>query len=318
MEDLFTDGAFNLAFFSDTLLFNDIPVTDKSPHILSLRKKLRLKGVDRLIIKKGVSQGEIKELVTSLATRDAKMSSSQYVTVGVFDLTLKSDVEIQSRVLKLAKAFEDISVSNTLSYQMLEEMIGSFVLELKKESNLLKLLKPVASFSEYTYVHSINVSMITIYLAEFLGLQGEELHDAGIAGLLHDMGKLFIQKEIIEKDSSLTNEEWSAMQLHPIKGGLYLSKVPEIPKIAAVVAFEHHMKYDGSGYRQIKWRMKKQHIISSIVSIADFFDAMRSVRVYREKEKFHVSEILKILKEGSGTFFHPDLVGCFMGAFKDL
>jgi hypothetical protein len=137
MEDLFTDGAFNLAFFSDTLLFNDIPVTDKSPHILSLRKKLRLKGVDRLIIKKGVSQGEIKELVTSLATRDAKMSSSQYVTVGVFDLTLKSDVEIQSRVLKLAKAFEDISVSNTLSYQMLEEMIGSFVLELKKESNLL-------------------------------------------------------------------------------------------------------------------------------------------------------------------------------------
>jgi HD-GYP domain-containing protein (c-di-GMP phosphodiesterase class II) len=149
--------------------------------------------------------------------------------------------------------------------------------------------------------------MITIYLAEFLGLQGEELHDAGIAGLLHDMGKLFIQKEIIEKDSSLTNEEWSAMQLHPIKGGLYLSKVPEIPKIAAVVAFEHHMKYDGSGYPQIKWRMKKQHIISSIVSIADFFDAMRSVRVYREKEKFHVSEILKILKEGSGTFFHfPD------------
>lgn len=318
MEDLFTDGLFNLAFFSDTLLFNDNPLTDKSPHILSLRKKLRLKGVDRLIIKKGVTSHELTELITSFSIRDKKVTSSQNITVGIFDLALKSDLEIQDRVLKLAKAFEDISVSNMLSFKMLEEMIGSFILALKKESNLLNMLQPVASHSEYTYVHSINVAMITLYLAEILGLQGEELHDAGIAGMLHDVGKLFIQQQIIEKETSLTSEEWSTIQLHPIKGGLYLSKIPEIPKIAAIVAFEHHMRYDGKGYPQVKWRMQKQHIVSSIVAVADFFDAMRSVRVYREKEKFHVTEILQILKEGTGTFFHPDLIHCFMGAFKDL
>ena len=153
------------------------------------------------------------------------------------------------------------------------------------------------------------MSVLTIFQAEVLGLKGEALHDAGLAGLLHDMGKLFVPKEIIEKQSMLDEHEWSAIKLHPTYGAIYLSQLPEVPKGAVVAAYEHHMKYDGSGYPQYGLFNKKQHIFSQIVAISDFFDALRSRRPYRGS--VDTKSILEMLKKGSGVDFNPFLVDHF-------
>ncbi len=179
---------------------------------------------------------------------------------------------------------------------------------------MLQNLSPVKAHSAYTYVHETNVSVLTIFQAETLGLEGEMLYDAGIAGLLHDVGKLFIPKEIIEKQASLTSRERDVVNRHPVYGALYLSSLPDVPKVAVIAAYEHHVKYNGSGYPETRLKTKEQHLISQLVAIADVVDALRSKRSYQQS--FEFSEIVNILKAGAGKDFNPLLVDNFIASCK--
>ncbi|MCK5287071.1 MAG: HD family phosphohydrolase, partial [Thermodesulfovibrionia bacterium] len=114
----------------------------------------------------------------------------------------------------------------------------------------------------------------------------------------------------------LDERELGIMQLHPVHGALYLSTQPDVSKTAVIAAYEHHMRYDGSGYPQNKKTIKRQHKISQLVAIADFFDAMRTKRSYRSS--FNLFEVLKFIKEGTGTYFNPDLVDNFLRAFQKV
>jgi HD-GYP domain-containing protein (c-di-GMP phosphodiesterase class II) len=145
-----------------------------------------------------------------------------------------------------------------------------------------------------------------------LGFTGEAGRDIGLAGLLHDVGKLFVTNTILDKPGKLDPDEWHDMQQHPVYGAMYLSRMSAAPPLASIVAFEHHLKYDGSGYPDTKRRGKDQHFVSQIVSIADFFDALRTERPYRET--LEVPLIAKIMREGAGKDFNPVLVGSFLSS----
>lgn len=180
----------------------------------------------------------------------------------------------------------------------------------------MKLLGPVKSHSEYTYVHITNVSILTIFQAEIMGLKGNILHEAGIAGLLHDIGKTFISEGILEKKGSLSLEEWEEIKKHPIYGALYLSTLPEVPWLAVITAFEHHMKYDGSGYPDTRSYRRKPHIISQMVALADFFDALRTHRAYRDA--IQVLDVLKMIRNLRGKDFDPMVVDTFIYGLQQL
>jgi HD-GYP domain-containing protein (c-di-GMP phosphodiesterase class II) len=198
----------------------------------------------------------------------------------------------------------------------LEDAVVGFVATLKREMNVLRIISPVKAYSEYTYVHATNVSVLTIFQAEALGLKGESLHDTGIAGLMHDMGKMFVAKDVLEKPGKLDAEEWNQMKQHPVLGAKYLAALPDVPKLALVAAFEHHMKFDGSGYPDTKRRGKRQHIVSQMVAVADFFDALRTERPYRKA--MDIAAILGLMKEATGKDFNPLLVENFFGALKRI
>jgi hypothetical protein len=89
-------------------------------------------------------------------------------------------------------------------------------------------------------------------LAESLGFSGENLHQMGVASLLHDVGKIFIPEEILNKPGKLSQDERAIIETHTVKGARYLLGLEGIPKLAVISAFEHHLKYDGSGYPSIK------------------------------------------------------------------
>ena len=133
---------------------------------------------------------------------------------------------------------------------------------------------------------------------------------------MHDMGKMFVAKDVLEKPGKLDAEEWNQMKQHPVLGAKYLAALPDVPKLALVAAFEHHMKFDGSGYPDTKRRGKRQHIVSQMVAVADFFDALRTERPYRKA--MDIAAIIGLIKEATGKDFNPLLVENFFVALKRI
>lgn len=318
MEDLFVEDSFSLTLLGDSLIIDDTPVSDMGNHISRFTKKLRVKGIERIIIKKGVSLGEIKSFITALASREMTVTSSPNIAVGMLEVRYKTEGDfsaiMEKSVAKVNEVYKGVSRFRKLDVRGIEDVVMGFITALKRETNVLRSLSPIKSHSAYTYVHETNVSVLTIFQAEALGLTGEALHDAGLAGLMHDVGKLFVPKEIIEKKETLNDQEWNAIKLHPFYGALYLSTQPDVSKTAVIAAYEHHMKYNGNGYPQTKTR--KQHLISQIVAIADVFDALRTQRSYGPS--FEVPAIIGILQEGADKDFNPILIDNFIASCKRI
>jgi HD-GYP domain-containing protein (c-di-GMP phosphodiesterase class II) len=189
-------------------------------------------------------------------------------------------------------------------YRVVRGLIETF----RDEGHVLSALAPLRVLDEYTFTHAMNVCVLNLAQATSLGIQGELLHDIGIAALLHDIGKLFVPEEILNKSSKLTTEEWKLMREHPVKGARYLMDNPGVPRLAVVTAFEHHLKYDLSGYPSVasSWQ---QNVCSHMTTISDYFDAMRTTRSYRQAQaKDMTGSQLLVL---AGTQFHPFLAKNF-------
>jgi len=176
--------------------------------------------------------------------------------------------------------------------------------------NVLKLLSHAKSREEYSYIHATNVSVLSIFQMKTLGVKESLfLRDIGIAGLLHDIGKLFISGDTLGKKGVLEEKEWAVIKLHPLHGARFLSSIRGLAPLVTIVAFEHHLKYDGQGYPQLNV-FKNQHICSQVVSISDCFDALRSTRPYRKG--LEIKEILAIMQKDTSHAFNPFLLENFI------
>ena len=153
---------------------------------------------------------------------------------------------------------------------------------LNEESSLIGLTA-IRDYDEYTFTHSVNVCIFSVALGRRIGLTKLQLYDLGLAALFHDIGKSRVALEVLQKASALTDDEWRQIAAHPWLGVLAMFQVrgqQELPYRAMVVAFEHHMKNDLSGYpRPI--RPREMGIYSKIVAVADAFDAGTSRRTYQ-------------------------------------
>ena len=320
IEELYQDDALSFTVLGDSLLVNMVPLAEKSLHVNGFIKKLRRKGIERIIVSKGITAEELKNFIAELACYDKITGDYPHISSGVIEVKLKTEgysipAIMAENKLKVKEVYQGLSRFKRLDMVGLEDVVISFISTLKKEANILSLISPVKSYSEYTYTHTTNVSVLSIFQAEFMGLKGEILHDIGIAGLLHDVGKMFVSKEILEKHGKLDDSEWAEIKKHPAHGAMYLASLPELPKIAMIAAYEHHMKFDGSGYPPGRQKNRTQHIISQIIAVSDFFDALRTERSYRSS--LEVSDIIMLLQDRSGKDFNPILIDNFVLALKN-
>jgi len=166
---------------------------------------------------------------------------------------------------------------------------------------------------EYTYGHSERVTAVALRLAEMCSLEKPDLRDVEIAGLLHDVGKLAVRLEILQKPSKLTDSEYEAVKSHPVAGATILKDVENAENIRAAV-LHHHEWWDGSGYPD-GIAGEAIPLLARILSVADAFDSMASDRPY--KHVLPREEILAELREGAGTQFDPHLVNLFVGALQE-
>jgi HD-GYP domain-containing protein (c-di-GMP phosphodiesterase class II) len=180
--------------------------------------------------------------------------------------------------------------------QQARRVVQPIVDRLLRHENSLVGLTALKRHDEYTYAHCVNVSILSIRMGQLLGLSRAELAAIGVAGLLHDTGKVMVSTDVLRKPGQLDPEEWTAMRRHPIEGLRIVSRLPGISELmldAMRVAFEHHMNVDHTGYPGVP-NARQMGTFSRIVAVADVFDAVTAHRAYR-KRPMTAHEALRLL-----------------------
>jgi putative nucleotidyltransferase with HDIG domain len=177
---------------------------------------------------------------------------------------------------------------------------------------MIPLLR-LRSFDEYTTTHCLNVSVLSMALAEHIGLAGGDVRAFGVAGLLHDIGKVNIPHEILTKPGKLSPEERAIMNMHTVDGARIIIETEDQLDLAAVVAYEHHIMIDGGGYPAMTFR-RDCHYASKIVHVCDVYDALRTNRPYRDA--WESEKVLSYIEEKAGTEFDAELSNSFLAMMR--
>lgn len=227
-----------------------------------------------------------------------------------FDPEFEHSAEIYDRTHALVKsAMDDIRFGSAIdtgaAKSLVKECVGSIV----KNPNTMVLLTRIRDKDEYTSQHSLNVCILSIVLGRYLGMPVAKLEELGLCGLLHDMGKIKVPDDILNKEGSLTPREFEIMKSHARLGRDILLSARGLPPSAVDVAYGHHEKLNGSGYPQGR-TSEGISPFTKIVSIVDTYDAITSDRVYRQGRS-HLTA-LNILTKSCGTQFPSSLVISFI------
>jgi putative nucleotidyltransferase with HDIG domain len=173
---------------------------------------------------------------------------------------------------------------------------------------VLPLLQ-IRRYDEYTTTHSLNVCVLSMALAEWVGMGARDVRAFGTAGLLHDIGKTRIPTEILNKAGRLEPSEREIMNRHPAEGAKIIIETEEKLDLAAVVAYEHHIMVNGGGYPKFDYP-RECHQASKLVHVCDVYDALRTNRPYRAA--WAAPKVLSYLEERSGTEFDPEATRAFV------
>ena len=163
-------------------------------------------------------------------------------------------------------------------------------------------------YDEYTFFHSVNVAILSVALGSRVSSSPRFLNSLGVGALLHDIGKMTVGLDVLNKSGRLTADEWDLMRMHPLRGAEVASAMHGLDRSAIVVILEHHMRYDLDGYPEREPR-RPQQLTSRITAISDSYDAMTSRRTYSFA---HLpDEAMEVLSRNAGTSFDPMLVRMF-------
>ncbi|MDT8420088.1 MAG: HD domain-containing protein [Desulfuromonadales bacterium] len=308
------------------LLFDGKPL-ERTPHTERIARLLYSRWVGFIRFTPGITTEEIQLLLrVAIGQQSAEMfkTSAPHIDYGEVDTEddqqrvrpIARFAELTDEELDSIKEFYDtIGEKDNLDIKELSSVIAGFVSAFQQEANPLLALVPLRMEDEYTFTHSVNVAILNIAQGTSLGLDEQLLHDVGIAGMLHDAGKIFIDNEIIRKPGKLSDEEWQMMQQHPPRGAQYLMSQQGIPALAILTAFEHHMRHDKTGYPKVpdNWQL---NLCSEMTMISDTFDALRTRRAYKEPWDF--PKISGLLLELAGSQLNPYLVMNFLKVLEGL
>jgi len=236
---------------------------------------------------------------------------------------ISKDIEIASIIdekvrAETTRAFKDVYIQMksgsskdkiAKGIQNIQEQVDQIVDEVLNSKSLMINMIDMKAFDDYTYHHSVNVAVISIVIGVALGLKRSELCNLGYGALLHDIGKVFIRKEILNKPGKLTEEEFEFIKRHPSEGYAYISNEFNMPYAALSAILFHHEKYDGTGYPN-GLIGNAIPLFGRIITLADVYDALTSERPYRPA--LLPSEAMEYIMASMGSLFDPSLVNLFI------
>ncbi|HSA57119.1 MAG TPA: HD domain-containing phosphohydrolase [Gemmatimonadaceae bacterium] len=211
------------------------------------------------------------------------------------------------------EVMSSVRMGHSPNIKKIKRVVQTIVDQILNEETSLVGLTTIRDYDEYTFTHSVNVCIFSVALGRRLGLTKLQLYDLGLAALFHDIGKSRVPLSVLNKVEGLTDDDWRWLAAHPWLGVLALFHMrgqQELPYRAMVVAYEHHMKNDLSGYpRSI--RSRAQSIYSKIVAVADGFDAATTRRAY-QTVPMSPAAVLAGMRDNPRRGFDPVIVKGFI------
>ena len=210
--------------------------------------------------------------------------------------------------MQVKKIMVRYSAHSHINIDKIHKIVESIIEQLLSRREIVLTLSQLRSIDDYTYEHSVNVSVLSLIVGIDMSLGKESLDNLGTGAMLHDIGKAVIPDSVLKKPSKLTGSEFGEIKKHTEYGYEILSKI-NLPEEAACIALHHHEKYDGSGY-PMKLKGDEIPLFSRIVAIADVYDAISSDRVY--KRKFSPDKVYRQIAQLGGTHFDPGIMEKFV------
>ena len=308
------------------LVVSETPMPRTSAGMTELIKRLRDHKIERIAFERGITPPEVSAFVHAVAALGSKADAgdrvmqSPHIRIGRITAEEKrsggvmSDMaairQLYSGAVQAAEvAWESAAAEGKPDVPAAVQTVEGLADAVTQNRTALMALTAMRNYDNYTFTHMVNVSILTMGQARALGIEGKLLREFGLSALMHDIGKVRTPKEILNKPDKLTDDEFAIMRKHTVDGAEILRRTPEMPILAPVVAFEHHLRMDGSGY-PLGVTREALNVATMLCSISDVYDAMRSQRAYQQA--FPTERILAVLKRNDGTQFDQHLVRRFV------
>ena len=311
-----------IGLVGDEVIVDDVPVPGGGALVTFVRR-LRQIGIERITIDRGVQPDEIAALAGFVAdappadTGSEQFPSLPHIRVGRVKVAERvegatADMATFQRLYNDAvqsaqQVWESTQSEGQPDSKVARTVVDGLAEAVSHNRPALMALTALREYDNYTFTHMVNVSILTMAQARALGIDGPLLREFGLAALMHDIGKVKTPIDILTKADVLTPDEFAIMKRHVVDGAEILRATPDMPALAPVVAFEHHLRLDGSGYPEVT--RSTLNLGTMLCSIADVYDAMRSQRAYQQS--FPTDRILAVMQKNDGRQFDQHLVRRF-------
>lgn len=339
LDDILSSGSvLTLELVGDIFYMNHARVKYSMEYILNfdfLHREFKRRGLGSLTInglpapkdiqvfvQAFIASGASAEPLKALSALSEGLAGSVLISVGpVKKIKEEEAADVRRQVKKTyfnavsytKGVMNKIKAGEKITIRKAKRIVESMVELLLGQEELLLGMTAIKEYDDYTFNHSVNVSILSIALGQKLGLSKKALTELGLVALFHDIGKIEVPLEILNKPTSFSEDEWKVMRRHPFWSVCTLLKLKGLDNISiktAISAFEHHLNYDTSGYPKIS-RPLAQDFFSKIITITDQYDGMTSSRVY-SRIPMPPDKALRVMMERSGTQLDPLLFKIFI------
>jgi putative nucleotidyltransferase with HDIG domain len=326
-----------IGFIGGEVIADDTPLIEITAYRTELIQYMQALGINRLLLERGVTIDEVTAFVRAVAqpapvtapappadadapaTAELDFLKLPHLRAGRIPVDVSSGRwgsrevtvrQVYSGSIESARLiWESARTEGTPDVPVAHDTVEHLAGAVDSSASVMIGLTGMREHDEYTFTHMVNVAILTMAQARTLGVEGQQLRVLGLSALLHDIGKVRTPLEILNKPGDLTGDEYAIMKRHTSDGATILRAARDMPKLPAIVAFEHHLRPDGTGYPG-GLRRATLNLGTALCSIADTYDAMRSKRIYSPPSPRE--RILAVMTANDGTRFDRNLVRRFV------
>ena len=296
-----------LGIVEEVVVFEGTPFYDTQVSMRELLQRLQARGLQALEFRAGLIEEELVQFCAILLQDPeevkAQGSGDSLRNRGIVHIVAKDALEVYHQAVDaVSEVLQETRMGNIPRVHKLKEVVDDLTRLILQDLPALLALTLIKNYDNYLFNHSVNVSVLSLALAQALKVDKNDLNAIALAGLLHDVGKTLTPLVITQKPGTLTEEEWVVMRQHPLRSAEIVSQIKDVNELCVRIVREHHISFDRKGYPLLA-DGEQLHPYSKIVTVADCYDAITTLRPYQKP--FPPREAMRMLENLAGRMIDP-------------